>query len=263
MKENENKREKKFSKKKVMVVTGMALLLALVGYAGGSTYARYLTSQNVPTQTATVANWGFVVSANASNLFSHAHNNGTQVTVSSGATTVDVQSSSENLVAPGTSGQLSFSINGTAEVLSELDVTLNGQEIHLTKTDGNVVYSPVKWTLKKDSNVVDNLQDKSLKEIANYLDEKFDKRIAANESFALNGNYTLSWAWALEDNTSHTIIVDDVQTTCNSDTVLGYLAAGKTIDGYTSELTAKLSLNIEVKQVQTNEATSFTTTDLN
>ena len=73
MKRNENAIEKKNLKKKILMVTGLALLLGLVGYTGGTTYAKYVTTADTVSQTATVAKWGYTMSANAADLFGDAY----------------------------------------------------------------------------------------------------------------------------------------------------------------------------------------------
>ena len=51
------------------IITAMVALIALVVGMGGYTFAKYFTSTGTHSNQATVAKWGFVLSANATNLF--------------------------------------------------------------------------------------------------------------------------------------------------------------------------------------------------
>lgn len=277
MKENENKREKKFSKKKVMIVTGMALLLALVGYAGGSTYARYLTSQTTQSQTATVAKWGYVVSANASNLFATEYKNGTTTTAEDADKDVAIQSgsSAKGLVAPGTGGSFSFTIAGQAEVLAGFDITLTGTEVALTydldpaAAPDAVVYKPMKWTLTKDNSPVTGCESVSLDTIKTYLDT-LDAVVKPNGTLAANGVYKLSWSWA--DDNADNADLDDLTVSkggknyimdTNYDSVLGLLKDGYTAEGYSANFDSNVELTITIKQLQQDELASYQATKWN
>ena len=147
-KKNENKKNKK-----VVVVAAMALLLALVGISGGETYAKYASSQK-DTATATVAKWGYTVSANANGLFGESYDDvdGGFCSPLADDTGVNVNAASNgaNVVAPGNQGFASFTVAGDAEVLSEIIFDLNIQDIVLftTGTDAEINgYKPLAWEL--------------------------------------------------------------------------------------------------------------------
>ena len=52
-------------KRSLFIVVAMVLLLAVVLGMGGTTFAKYITSKDVPVESATVAKWGYVITANA------------------------------------------------------------------------------------------------------------------------------------------------------------------------------------------------------
>ena len=61
-------------KKRLSVVVATALMASLVVGMGAMTYSKYITSTSIPTQQATAANWGFVITADATNLFGRNYN---------------------------------------------------------------------------------------------------------------------------------------------------------------------------------------------
>ncbi|MBE6554863.1 MAG: hypothetical protein E7663_01320 [Ruminococcaceae bacterium] len=143
---------------KRLFIVAIALLLLVVFTLGGSTFAKYITTKVMPTKQATVAKWGHVITINAEDLFGTDYTKGQQGTyaeIVEADTGVAVNASAtSNVVAPGTTGSMTFTIAGTAEVLSKLNVTATGTDIELkanvtknTEQAAAVTYSPVKWTL--------------------------------------------------------------------------------------------------------------------
>ena len=55
--------------KKFLTMAATSLMACLVAGMGAMTYSKYITSDNTGTQQATAANWGFVVTVNADDLF--------------------------------------------------------------------------------------------------------------------------------------------------------------------------------------------------
>ena len=215
--------------KKLLVVLAMILLLVAIFALGGYTFARYISSTGQKATQATVAKWGFVVNANADKLFSEQYNKGTAV--ESSATSKDVKASAtgKGIVAPGTTGSMTFGVTGIAEVLAEISVTFDeattgaGVKDVVLNKDGTATYNPVKWTLKEGGAVLDTtstpnaaakkLENVSLSDIKTYF-TSFTKNAAAG--ITIDGyEFELSWAWAL----------DGTETDANKyDTILGYLA---------------------------------------
>ena len=190
MKRNENTIEKKNLKKKILMVTGLALLLGLVGYTGGSTYAKYVTTQETGSQVATVAKWGYTISANADELFSDAYKQGAHVDHDSAGVSVNADTEGDNLVAPGTKGSFKLQVKGTAEVASKLVVTVtNTSTIALTAPS---TYEPVKWTVTDNNDNTKSKSDLSQADMLLYLD-KLDAAYAPNDP--CNIDLTISWEW--------------------------------------------------------------------
>ncbi len=218
--------DKKTNKKtRGIIIAAMVLLLIAIMCFCGVTFARYITKSSVPTQQATVAKWGFVVSANAENLFGKGYNKGEVTKPDEAGAVVDVKAAT-NTVAPGTKGEMTFGVTGTAEVLAQLKVAVKKdtlKDISLTKGSGETaeVYNPIKWTLSSQSaadsafTAVTDAENKTLEEIAEEL-KKITAKIEIGQSF--DTTYKLSWKWEL--GTSE----DPTDATNRKDTALAYAA---------------------------------------
>lgn len=153
--------------KKLVVLGAMAALLTLIGVSGSQTYAKYIETAQVPSQTATVAKWGFVQNVTADNLFGSTDGYGdadalfltkpvTTVNAKTGTssdatyTTLTAQADDvdHNIVQPGGSGSLTFEVTGKAEVAASFSFSGNlTSDICLDDSDGGL-YNPVKWAVE-------------------------------------------------------------------------------------------------------------------
>ena len=221
---------------KTMRVAGLLLALVLVTscFVGG-TFAKYVTSGE-GSDKARVAKFGVEVAVGDDSMFSTTYKKDTtdeSVTIEN---TV-VSSDEEKLVAPGTKEDktLTFSVKGAPEVAVNVKMELTatsdvflkaGSYKDYTKapyTDSFTLdddYYPVVFTLKQGETQV---AQGNLNAIKAYLDG-VSKDYAANTDLTTTfGNYTLSWAWAFED--------EDNDYVDKADTLLGNLAAGTVTDG--------------------------------
>lgn len=220
----QNQDTQKRSNLKSFIIIGLLLLLVAVIGFGGYTLSKYLTSKS-ENGSASVAKWGFTVETNATKLFGTNYKfdtNNSIVTADTANLTVKA-SDENNRVAPGTTGSMTFSISGTAEVLAEVKIQMTvNKDITLVYGDNNTAYNPVVWTLTKDGTQV---AQGTLNEIAAALNKT--ERVEAGAEFSKAGNYTLSWAWPFEGNDA-------------LDTTLGLIANGdnnSTVNGYTINTT--------------------------
>lgn len=202
----ENKNKKTRFSKKLIAVVAIVLMMGLIVGMGAMTYSKYVTSQDTGSQTATAAKWGFVVTADASNLFGTDYITTGIVGKGNGVTVK--ASTDSNVVAPGTSGSMTVTVSGSAEVLAK--VTFAGTVTSEIEFDE---YNPVKWSLKKDEEAAVSYD--TLEGLITAFNSS--NSIAAGDSF--NHEYTISWEWALEDSTDSYRNVKD--------TLIGYKAAGK------------------------------------
>ena len=114
--------------KKLITVLAMLLMVATVVGMGTMTYSRYVTQAGMPNaESATVADWGYVLTINSQNLFGKQYEDNA-VNESFAATTtdkIDVKTAGElDIVAPGTSGSMTITVSGNAEVLAQLAITV-------------------------------------------------------------------------------------------------------------------------------------------
>lgn len=254
----QTKTEKKDNRKSVLLIALLLLLVAIIGF-GGYTLSKYITSKSTDS-TARVAKWGFTVDADNSKLFGDQYkwkdNASGSTTDGTGTLTVKADTAGTNLVAPGTSGSMTFSVKGKAEVLAkvEMKVAEGYQDIALTLTkDGkNYTYNPVKWTLKKGNTTL--VENKTLEAVVAALNGQYKVEENSDTATIVAGNeiddeYTLSWAWAFEG----TEVPDGVEglTSDALDTLLGQGTATEA-NGYTLTYvnTVKFELTISVTQLQ-------------
>lgn len=254
---------KKKVNKKPMLIAGIAMLLALVGCVGGLTYSKYVSSKSIPSTQATVAKWGYVITANSTNLFGTKYVKGdadNTAKVASEGTGVIVSASTNNVIAPGATGSLTLSVKGTAEVAAKLNIALTVTS-DITLKDGTEesakVYSPVKWTLK--NNGTPEVTDGTLTDVITKLNKTNE---AINAGTKLDYDYELTYLWPFDGSKQNTDLKANASdatgiTYDTADTILGLKAAGTTLTGtdyayaqdWDASTTLSLSLTASVEQV--------------
>lgn len=245
--------QKKDNRKSIFVIGLLLLLVAVIGF-GGYTLSKYVTEKNASGK-ASVAKWGFTVSADATNLLGKEYKyNGASSTVNGDqGITVKAKTSEGNIVAPGTTGSMTFTIAGSAEVKAKVEIafTANKDVVLEYKKGGTAgTYNPVKWTLKKGEDIL--VENSTLAAIADELNKAvYDETINPGASYTNAGTYTIEWVWAFDDTTAN----PDAD---KLDTLLGWTASGATIPtdyGFTVETagtntTIDFALNISITQEQ-------------
>lgn len=229
--------------KKLFVIVAMVLMIGLVAGMGAMTYSRYVTSGSSGDKKATAAKWGFVVTVDADDLFGQGYvaaSEDTLATVVAKDSGVAVKASGDaNVIAPGTTGSMSISIEGSAEVLAKLSITTTGtpNEIHLGD------YYPVKWTLIEGSTTIVDAG-----KLSDVIDELKKTSVTFDAGTDCNKTYTLSWEWTLH--------VDEA--TDAKDTLIGYKAAGKS---YTEIKDTKVGNTLSNTIITSDAAYSAIVTD--
>ncbi len=269
--------DKKTNKKtRGIIIAAMVLLLIAIMCFCGVTFARYITKSSVPTQQATVAKWGFVVSANAENLFGKGYNNGAVTKPDEAGAVVDVKAAT-NTVAPGTKGEMTFGVTGSAEVLAQLKMTVKADTLKdISLTQGGDVYTPIKWKLEKGTDGTTygtEVAKGTLSEIVNKVNE-INSTIKIGES--VSDYYKLSWEWVFDtdadsedDDVKDTILGYAAKATSAEQTFGNYKVSAKATDGtvtvidtkgttettddvtYTAIIDINFDLSISVEQIQT------------
>ncbi len=270
--------DKKTNKKtRGIIIAAMVLLLIAIMCFCGVTFARYITKSSVPTQQATVAKWGFVVSANAENLFGKGYNQGEIVAKPDEAGAVVDVKAATGAVAPGTKGEMTFGVTGSAEVLAQLKMTVKADTLKdISLTQGGDVYTPIKWKLEKGTDGTTygtEVAKGTLSEIVNKVNE-INSTIKIGES--VSDYYKLSWEWVFDtdadsedDDVKDTILGYAAKATSAEQTFGNYKVSAKATDGtvtvidtkgttettddvtYTAIIDINFDLSISVEQIQT------------
>lgn len=246
--------QKKDNRKSIFVIGLLLLLVAVIGF-GGYTLSKYVTEKK-ETGSASVAKWGFTVTSDAKNLFGKEYKwDGTNSTVNAegNKVTVKANTSAGNIVAPGTTGSMTFTIGGTAEVKAAvaINMTVTKDVVLKYTATGDAAakeYNPVKWTLKKgETKLVEN---STLAKIAEELNkDAYDETINPGVAYTNAATYTIEWVWDFDAN--------GVGTNDELDTFLGTIASTPSTTTYGNYTKAegtsteiKFDLNISITQVK-------------
>ena len=228
--------QKKDNRKSIFVIALLLLLVAVIGF-GGYTLSKYVTKKS-ETGSASVAKWGYTIEANADKLFGTKYtfdNKNSVVTDSNAKLTVAASDAKTNKVAPGTTGSMTFSVNGTAEVLAQLSISMTDvQDVKLVYKKGTgaeTEYAPVKWTLTKNTKVVKvklNESDLAETELSGVSLAAIQKGLATVSTITpnateINDTYTISWVWEFE-NKAADATSEQKEETDSLDTLLGMVA---------------------------------------
>ncbi len=229
--------QKKDNRKSVFVIALLLLLVAVIGF-GGYTLSKYVTKKS-ETGSASVAKWGYTIEANADKLFGTKYTfdkTNSVVTDSNTKLTVEASDATTKKVAPGTTGSMTFSVKGTAEVLAQLSISMTDVKdvklVYKKGTDGTETeYTPVKWTLTKNTEVVKvklNESDLAETELSGVSLAAIQKGLATVSTITPNATtiddtYTISWVWEFENKTAGATS-EQKEETDSLDTLLGMLA---------------------------------------
>lgn len=258
----QQKSERKNNKKTTVIIALLLALIAILSF-GGYTLSKYVTSGG-STGKAQVAKWGYTLEIDGSNLFGKNYkfdSVASKVTKDSDGLTVKASGDYDhNVIAPGTTGSMTFKIGGQAEVVALIamginpikDVTLKMQKAG----GGEIEYNPVKWTLKKNGVEIPGMQKTTLHAVAGAFHDMIHNSASSvkNPGDKLETTtYELVWAWAFEGTgTFEGVTADEL------DTILGrrakdgsYASYGDwTIKEVCTEI--KLQLDMQVTQLDRN-----------
>ena len=276
------------NRKKLGVIAVLLVMLIAIGVAAGTTFAKYISSASVESQQATVAKWGFTLTANAPDLFATDYGNASDsyaTALPSTSSTAGVVSSASvtsgsrsKVVAPGTKGSAKFiSINGSAEVDSVLKIVIDKNFATPKLSNGTTAndYYPLVWKINgtrvgNASTGVVTANDFATT-IKTLLQAALPSGVTATTSTDTAGNYVLtvelpantgfssafeieiSWEWPYESSSTSD---DEKKAVNDKDTLLGSLTAG-TLDrteykNYydNSVTTASIGISTTIEQVQ-------------
>ena len=247
----QRKSERKNNRKTAAIIALLLALIALLCY-GGYTLSKYVTGSS-KTGTAQVAKWGYTMKVDGSNLFGKNYKfDGVASKATADADGLTVKASGDyNVIAPGTTGSMTFTIKGHAEVKALIAMGITPEKdiiLKVQKTGGKeIVYSPVKWTLKKNGVVVTGAENTTLEAVAAtfHHDPVVGLKKAGDE--LAETTYELIWSWAFEGTETFTgITVNELDTIfgrCANDE--SYAAYGDwTINKVCTEVMFKLDMQV-------------------
>ena len=255
----QQKSERKNNKKTTVIIALLLALIAILSF-GGYTLSKFVTSGG-STGKAQVAKWGYTMEIDGSKLFGKNYKFdrvdrvGSKVTKDADGLTVKA-SGDYNVIAPGTTGSMTFTIGGKAEVKALIamgiepikDVTLK-----LQKADGEeIVYNPVKWTLKKNGVDVTGAINTTLHKVAGAFHDMTSNPVSSVKNpgdVLATTTYELVWAWAFEGTgTFEGVTADEL------DTILGRRAKDKSYASYgdwtIKEVCTEIELQLDMQVTQ-------------
>lgn len=250
----QRKSERKNNKKSAVIIVLLLVLTSILCF-GGYTLSKYVTSGS-KTGTAQVAKWGYTVELDGNNLFGKNYKfDGvvSKTTADSDGLTVKA-SGDHSVIAPGTTGSLTFKIKGKAEVRALIAMGIhphNDVILKMKKTSSGeeIEYKPVKWTLKK--NGVTAAENTSLVAVASTFlsDPALDVKAPGFE--LPETTYELIWAWAFEGTETFNGV-----TANELDTILGRCANDNSYAAYgdwtITEVCTEIKFDIDAQVSQFN-----------
>ncbi len=211
---------KKIKSYRTVGILALIAIIALIAIA--NTYSRYTTSAG-GTDSARVAHWNVNTTNYVKDLFASSY------------TKVAEGTEQEGIIAPGTSGSFSFSIDGSVETAYTLNVRASGED----NVNGAVAgYNPIKYSLTEPNTA----EDKASNPTVTKSNLTFEQLLAAINDID-NGNehpagkieskvYTIGWSWEINGNDE-------------KDTELGNLVSAPDSD-------KKISLSVSIAATQAN-----------
>lgn len=209
---------------RLIILAVILALVVLLMCIGGSTLARYITSKQANVNQATIAKWGFVVTVNPENLFAGNYKDGEKVAAD--ADGIDVKADNA-VIAPNTSGSMTISVNGSAEVLATLNLKVGEKTSHVGikgTAEGSVEYRPIKWDLLGSDNnsVLGEDNDGTLEKALEAMNKYFTAHAIKPGTTVTDKSYTLTWTWALDQEAGD----NGIAGANRMDTLLSYAAKG-------------------------------------
>lgn len=245
----QQKSERKNNRKTTVIIALLLALIAILSF-GGYTLSKFVTSGG-STGKAQVAKWGYTMEIDGSNLFGKNYKfDGVASKATTDTTGLTVKASGDyNVIAPGTTGSMTFTIEGQAEVKAliamgitpEKDITLEMQKAG----GGKIVYNPVKWTLYKNTKVLPGMEKTTLHNVAGaFHDMIFNSASSVKKPGDVleKTTYTLVWEWAYEGEPEYPNITND-----ELDTILGRCANDTSYASYGDWTIEKVCTEVELK----------------
>lgn len=235
---------RKFNIKTPILYRVVICLLCLALLSGALFYyiqAKYISSDTGDTPQASVTRWGFTANINGDNMFGEHYVGGeieTDTTLDDYS--YDVRAKAEStVIAPDTSGYMSFSVQGSAEVDAQVVLRASGGDVKVIVNEGGnkYEYRPIRWSLDviDGANVTNEINNGTLEQLLERMEELNPIIKAGN---VVDVEYRITWAWPLETGSTPA----EIERNNTLDSVIAAYLAGYTID---SKYTVSASLNFE------------------
>lgn len=245
----QQKSERKNNRKTTVIIALLLALIAILSF-GGYTLSKFVTSGG-STGKAQVAKWGYTLEIDGSNLFGKNYkfdDKASKVTKDTEGLTVKA-SGDYNVIAPGTTGSMTFKIGGQAEVKALIAMGIDPKKdvtLEMQKADGGkIVYNPVKWTLKKNGDIIPGMKNTTLHEVAGAFHDMIHNSASSVKKpgdVLATTTYELVWEWAYEGDPEFPNITND-----ELDTILGRCANDKSYASYGDWTIEKVCTEIELQ----------------
>ena len=221
----------KNNKRRFVIIASMLVLVIALVAMSVSTFAKYTTEKDIETGSVTVAKWGFVLSAEGELKDDY-------VLYTDNGEGAYVAGTTDKL-RPGSNGDFTFSVRGSAEVKASISVAIAIDDISLTDAEDNV-YNPIAWTLSvKDGDSYDVVAE-GVDEINAYFSAS--ETVDAGKEYTKAGEYKLTYNWSF----SNSAMTDLGITGDAADTILG----SETVPtDYTADKTMAVSISINATQI--------------
>ena len=222
----------KNNKRRFVIIASMLVLVIALVAMSVSTFAKYTTEKDIETGSVTVAKWGFVLSAEGElkNDYVLYTDNGEGAYVAGNT----------DKLRPGSNGEFTFSVRGSAEVKASVTVAIAIDDISLTDAEDNV-YNPIDWTLSKKNGDSYDVVASGVSAINAYFSGS--ETVDAGKEYTKAGDYKLTYEWDFDNSAKSTAlgITGDA-----ADTILG----SETIPtGYTADKSMAVSISIDATQI--------------
>ena len=223
----------KNNKRRFVIIASMLVLVIALVAMSVSTFAKYTTEKDIETGSVTVAKWGFVLSAEGELKDDY-------VLYTDNGEGAYVAGTTDKL-RPGSNGDFTFSVRGSAEVKATVSVAVSVDDISLSDAEGNV-YNPIEWTLSvKDGDSYDVVAS-GVDEINAYFSGS--ETVEAGKAYAKDGEYKLSYEWDFDNSAKSTELGISGDA---ADTILG---SENVPAGYTADKTFKVTINLNATQAE-------------
>ena len=243
---------RKFNIKAPLLYRVFLCLLCLVLVSAALFYyiqAKYVSGGGSESPEASVTRWGFTANINGDNMFGERYVAGeieTDTTLDDYS--YDVRAKAEStVIAPDTSGYMSFSVKGSAEVDAQVVLKASGGDVKVTVTEGNSTYEyrPIRWSLDviNGANVTNEISNGTLEQLLERMEE-LNPVIKAGNS--VDVEYRVSWNWPLETGSTDA----EIERNNTLDSVIAAYLADYTIDSkYDVSASLKFDFIAAVEQV--------------